>query len=303
VLVDAWNPIRADTMTTDSEIPLRVTRDHALAQEWELVLVAQGLSPSVHQTSDGILLSVPEKELERALASLSAYERENPAKLAERDEPIAPAAPLAGTLVAAMLLVFFFLTVSWNPSVPWFERGSADADRILRGELWRTVTALTLHADLVHVLSNAIATAVFLGAVYGTLGVGLGSAVVLLAGAGGNLANALLHGSSHVSVGASTAIFGSVGLLGSFGMVRRRRTTPGRRAWLPVAAALALLAILGTGGQRVDILAHLFGFLLGGVLGILFAFVAPDPPRQGVQWLCGFTALALLIYCWTLALG
>jgi membrane associated rhomboid family serine protease len=303
VLVDAWNPIRADTMTTDSEIPLRVTRDHALAQEWELVLVAQGLSPSVHQTSDGILLSVPEKELERALASLSAYERENPAKLAERDEPIAPAAPLAGTLVAAMLLVFFFLTVSWNPSVPWFERGSADADRILRGELWRTVTALTLHADLVHVLSNAIATAVFLGAVYGTLGVGLGSAVVLLAGAGGNLANALLHGSSHASVGASTAIFGSVGLLGSFGMVRRRRTTPGRRAWLPVAAALALLAILGTGGQRVDILAHLFGFLLGGVLGILFAFVAPDPPRQGVQWLCGFTALALLIYCWTLALG
>jgi membrane associated rhomboid family serine protease len=291
-------------MTTDSETPLRVTRDHALAQEWELVLVAQGLSPSVHQTSDGILLSVPEKELERALASLSAYERENPAKLAERDEPIASAAPLAAILVAAMLVVFFSVTVSWNPSVPWFERGSADADRILRGELWRTVTALTLHADIVHVLSNAIAAAVFLGAVYGMSGVGLGSALVLLAGAGGNLANALLHGSSHVSVGASTAIFASVGILGSSGMVRRRRrATPRRRAWLPVAAALALLAILGTGGQRVDILAHLFGFLLGGVLGILFAFVAPDPPGLGVQWLCGFTVLALLIYCWTLALG
>jgi rhomboid protease GluP len=291
-------------MTTDSEIPLRVTRDLALAQEWELVLVAQGLSPSVHQTSDGILLSVPAKELERALASLSAYERENPAKLPEREEPIASATPLAGILVAAMLVIFFSVTVSWNPSVPWFERGSADADRILRGELWRTVTALTLHADIVHVLSNAIAAAVFLGAVYGMLGVGLGSALVLLAGAGGNLANAFLHGSSHVSVGASTAIFASVGMLGSFGMVRRRRrATSRRRAWLPVAAALALLAILGTGGQRVDILAHLFGFLLGGVLGILFAFVAPDPPGQGVQWLCGFTVLALLIYCWTLALG
>jgi rhomboid protease GluP len=291
-------------MTRDSGIPLRVTRDLALAQEWELVLTAQGLSPSVHQTSDGILLSVPENELERALASLSAYERENPAKLTERDEPIASAAAPAGILVAAMLVVFFCVTVSWNPSVLWFERGSADADRILRGELWRTVTALTLHADLVHVLSNAMAAAVFLGAVYGTLGVGLGSALVLLAGAGGNLANALLHGSSHVSVGASTAIFASVGLLGSFGMVRRRRrAAPGRRAWLPVAAALALLAILGTGGQRVDILAHLFGFLLGGVLGMLFAFAAPDPPRQGVQWLCGFTVLALLVYCWTLALG
>jgi rhomboid protease GluP len=290
-------------MTTDSEIPMRLTRDLALAQEWELVLVAQGFSPSVHQTSDGILLSVPEKELERALASLSAYERENQAKLAEGDKPITSATPLAGILVAAMLVIFFAVTVSWYPSLPWFERGSADADRILRGELWRTVTALTLHADIVHVLSNAIAAAVFLGAVHGMLGVGLGSALVLLAGAGGNLANALLYGSSHVSVGASTAIFASVGMLGSFGMVQRRRATPRRRAWLPVAAALALLAILGTGGQRVDILAHLFGFLLGGVLGILFAFVAPDPPGQAVQWLCGFTVLALLISCWTLALG
>jgi len=118
---------------TDSEIPLRVTRDLALAQEWGLVLVAKGLSPSVHQTSDGILLSVPEKELERALASLSAYERENQAKFAERDESIAAAAPLAGILVSATLVVFFSFTVSWNPSVPWFERGAADADKILRG--------------------------------------------------------------------------------------------------------------------------------------------------------------------------
>jgi rhomboid protease GluP len=290
-------------MTADSEIPVRVTRDQALAQELELVLVAQGFSPSVRQTSDGILLSVPEKEIERALASLSAYERENTAKLAERDEPIASPNPLAGILVATMLVVFFAVTVSWSPSVPWFERGSGDAARILRGELWRTVTALTLHADIVHVLSNAIAAAVFLAAVYGMLGVGLGSALVLLAGAGGNLANALLHGSSHVSVGASTAIFACVGILGSFGMVRRRRATAGRRAWLPLAAALALLAILGTAGQRVDLLAHLFGFLLGGVLGILFAFVSPDPAGLGVQWLCGFTVLALVIYCWALALG
>src|SRR3989338_6813109 len=83
---------------------------------------------------------------------------------------------------------------------------------------------------------------------------------------------------------------------------RERNAARGRRAWIPIAAALALLAMLGTGGQRVDVWAHLSGLLLGGVLGILIAFVAPRPPGLRVQWTCGSAALAVLIYCWTLAL-
>ena len=293
----------AVAMTKHSEVPLRVTRDHNLVEEWELVLLAQDLSPSVRRTEDGVVLSVPEEEVERALAGLSAYESENPPKLKEGDEPVGSPHLLGGIAVAGMLLVFFSATIIWNQTVPWFERGSADANRILLGELWRTVTALTLHADLVHAATNAIAAALFIGAVSGMLGLGLGSALVLLAGAGGNLANALLYGSPHVSVGASTSVFGAVGMLGGLGMVRRRRrAVRRRRAWVPIAAALALLAMLGTGGERVDVWAHLFGLLLGGVLGILIAFVVPRPPGFRVQWACGSAALAVLIYCWTLAL-
>jgi rhomboid protease GluP len=289
-------------LTKGSEIPLRVTSDHNLAQEWELALLAQGLSPSLSRTRDGFVLSVPEEEVKRALDGLSAYERENPPKQRERDEPAEPPDLVAGALIAEILLLFFFITV-WQPTVEWFERGSADADRILQGELWRTVTALSLHANLVHALSNAIGITVFLGALSSILGLGLSSALVLLAGAGGNLANALIHGSSHVSIGASTAVFGAVGMLGGLGLARRgRRKVSRRRAWVPVAAALALLAMLGTGGERVDVLAHLFGFLFGGVFGLLFAFVAPSPPGRLVQWSCGSAAFAMLISCWLLAL-
>jgi len=294
----------AVTMSNDSEFPLRVTRDQRLAEEWELVLLAQGLSPTVRRSADGIVLSVPAGEMDRARAALSAYVSENPPKIAEGREPISSASSFAASAVAGLLiLAFFSVTVISNPTMSWFERGSADADKILNGELWRTVTALTLHADVAHAASNAIALALFLGAVSSVLGTGLGCALILLAGGGGNLANAFMHGSPHISVGASTAIFGAVGVLGGLGVVMRRtRALSGRRAWLPFAAALALLGMLGTGGERVDIWAHLFGLLVGGILGILSALVTQHPPGFGIQWACGGAAVAMLIYCWTLAL-
>jgi rhomboid protease GluP len=289
-------------MNQDSQILLRITSDRHLAEEWELVLLAQGLTPILHPSPDGVILSVPETEVNRALVSLSAYERENPRELVERVEPLEPGSLLAGIVVALMLLIFFFITVQWLPALPWFDRGSADAQRILQGELWRTVTALTLHADIAHALSNAIATALFLTAVSTMLGVGFGGALVLLAGAGGNLANAYLQGLPHDAVGASTAIFGAVGLLGSVGMTRRRRKGFSRwRVWLPVAAALALFGMLGSGGQRVDIWAHLFGLLIGAVLGIIIAWIAPHTPGLRIQWICGTAAVGALVYCWTLA--
>ncbi|HVO92368.1 MAG TPA: rhomboid family intramembrane serine protease [Terriglobales bacterium] len=241
--------------------------------------------------------------MDRALASLSAYEQENPRKVAEQVEPMKAGSVLAGVTLALVLLVFFFVTVQWLPAPAWFERGSADAQLIIQGELWRTVTALTLHADVAHVLSNAVAAAVFFSVLSSMVGAGLGGALVLLAGAGGNLADAFLQGSPHVAVGASTAVFGAVGMLGSLGMIRRRRRALSRwRGWLPIAASLALLGMLGSGGERVDIWAHLLGLVVGAVLGILTALVAPRAPGAVVQWTCGTAAAAVLIYCWTLAL-
>ncbi len=290
-------------MTDATQLTVRVTGDLDLAQEWELVLIAQGLSPSRRHTGHAIVLSVPEEEVGRALAALSAYEKENAPKPEERDETVSYGSLAAGVAVAALLRLFFFVTASWDPGLSWIERGSADAEKIIRGEVWRAVTALALHADVVHVVSNAVAAALFLGAVYGTLGAGVGSALVLLAGAGGNIINAFLQGYPHMSIGASTSVFGAVGILGGRAMARRRLQAARRpRAWLPVAAALALLALLGTEGERVDVLAHLFGFLVGGGLGILSAFFAPRPPGVSAQWVFGSAALALIVYCWNLAL-
>ena len=162
-------------MSDDPEISLRQTSDDKLADEWALVLLAQGLSPRVRRRPDGAVLSVPEDQVERARAVLSAYENENPKKKpAESLEPTQTAGSLVGSAVAGILiLLFFIITDISNSTMSWFERGSADAQKILNGECWRTVTALTLHADVVHALSNAIAVALFLGVVSSILGIGL----------------------------------------------------------------------------------------------------------------------------------
>jgi membrane associated rhomboid family serine protease len=291
-------------MNQGSEILLRVSADHNLVREWQLVLLAQGLSSSVRPSGDGVILSVPEAEVDRAHAALLAYDNENAVKFADRHEPASSVRLLAGGIISGIfVLVMFCVTTVWFPTVAWFERGGADADRILHGELWRTVTSLTLHADFGHAASNAAATALFFGMVSNLLGLGLGCALVLLAGAGGNLANAFLHGSSHLAIGASTAVFGAVGVIGGLSMARHRRNASSRRrAWLSIAAALALLGMLGTAGARVDVWAHLCGFLVGAILGIAAAYVAPHPPGLRIQWAWGSAAVGVLMYCWTLAL-
>jgi membrane associated rhomboid family serine protease len=161
------------------------------------------------------------------------------------------------------------------------------------------VTALTLHADAAHLLGNAVGCAVFVTAVLRLLGPGLGGWLVLLAGAGGNALNALVHGARHSSIGFSTAVFGAIGILGGLQFGRKRGQ---RRAWLAIAGALGLLAMLGT-SERTDILAHLFGLLVGLVLGLAAGVAVPRPPGAAAQWTLAAGAVAVLAGSWLLAVG
>ena len=182
------------------------------------------------------------------------------------------------------------------------ERGSADAGRIVAGEWWRTVTALTLHADAPHVIGNAGASVVLVGAVSHQLGPGVGLCVLLLAGAGGNALTAFAHGTHHNSVGASTAMFGAIGILAATRVMSRGRRPAARKRWMIVAASLALLALLGTSSGS-DLLAHLFGLLLGGAVGLAAAPTLPRPLGAPVQWALAVAVLAVVVGAWLRAVA
>src|SRR5262249_20260663 len=135
------------------------------------------------------------------------------------------------------------------------------------------------------------------------LGPGVGAWLVLLAGAGGNALTALTHGAPYISVGASTAVFGALGILAVLQFVARRpRPSAGRRAWEVIAASLALVGTLGTGPQS-DILAHFFGLLVGATLGIGPALARRQPLGRLSQWLLALAAGAVVLGCWGIALA
>jgi rhomboid protease GluP len=94
-----------------------------------------------------------------------------------------------------------------------------------------------------------------------------------------------------------------VGLLCGLEAWRRERVSlPWRGAWVPLGAGVALLAMLGSGGEDVDYGAHILGMLAGMGLGYVAApRLSPHPPGRGIQILSGFSALALLGASWLCA--
>jgi membrane associated rhomboid family serine protease len=282
--------------------PLRVTADQRRVDDWALALASAGIDSRIDRSADGYALVVRPSEWEHADRVLIAFDAENRPRPAPPQEPPEAGMSPAAIVAALLLCAFFVVTGPRDRGAAWFEHGAATALRINDGELWRTVTALTLHADFPHILSNAATLMVFGTALCGVLGGGVGIWVLLLSGATGNWLNAALRGAGHSAVGASTAVFGGVGALAAIQLIRRRRGAPmsAWTAWAPVAGGLALLGFLGTAPQT-DVLAHLFGFAAGGLLGIMAFPTAVWRNRQGLQLALSLAAAALVAASWIAA--
>jgi membrane associated rhomboid family serine protease len=146
-----------------------------------------------------------------------------------------------------------------------------------RHEWWRPFTALFLHADVPHLLGNLLSGMFFGTMVARTIGPWRGWALILACGTAGNLITSLITWpESFVSIGASTAVFGALGILSGSGfiaMLRQRARLPWARIAAPVLAGVVLLGWLGGGreGGNTDVLGHVFGFASGLAAGVMVA--------------------------------
>src|SRR5258705_8472751 len=163
---------------------VRVTPSRQRADEWAVVLAAAGTPHWLRRRIDGWAVIVPPDDAPSALASHAAYDEESSREGPSRRDETTSARPMTivGAIVALLLIGFFAITGPRAARSVWFERGSADATRMMAGEWWRAITALTLHAHPPHPAGNPPATVVLVTAVCWYLGPGVGLWLLLLAG-------------------------------------------------------------------------------------------------------------------------
>jgi membrane associated rhomboid family serine protease len=273
--------------------------DERGCSELALVLEARGIPWRKEGSNTQWLLSVRAADAAAAARELNAYRRENMRAGATVSPPTAIGSGWFGIVsYVAVLLVVAVLAHELAFSIDWLAIGRMDAGRLLAGEAWRALTALTLHVDTVHLLSNVAFGTLFTYFVARYLGGGVGWIAILASGAFGNALNGWLTGPDHRSIGASTAVFGALGLLTAYTWRRGfPRGTSLRSRLAPVVAGIALLAYTGTAGENTDLGAHLLGFGVGFLIGLVAARIVSPPPARA-QVAAGAAAWLLVIGSW-----
>ena len=273
-----------------------------------LVLDATAV-PYEFEAGDGAWrLRVAPQAADRAREQLCRYveERSNLAERQRGRSELQARKPFGGAAFGAAGYAIALLLLAWcagdSPlGIDWTAAGALEAPaRGQHADWWRAITALTLHQGPEHLVGNlafGIAGGVLCTRLFGY---GLGWLGILAAGALANGIEMLIAPAGHSAIGASTAVFGSIGLLSGYAWHQRLTL---RERWLyrftPLIGGVSLLGLLGAGGEHIDVLGHLLGFLVGLALGWGYALAGiPRTRRAAPQNLAAGAGVALILAAW-----
>jgi len=134
---------------------------------------------------------------------------------------------------------------------------------ILDFELWRLITSMFLHADVIHLFSNVVALLIFGAAVENNFRRYQYLIIYFLSGLIGNIFSLILLPLNVISLGASGAIFGLIGAVFIF-FAREDQS------FIFLGLIYILYFIIMSFAPGINPWAHLFGLLGGVVFGYFF---------------------------------
>jgi len=263
------------------------------------VLAAAGIFCQTSRQLNRWTLSVNDEDREKALFEIESYYRENNRLIRDTPEDSLPPLDFSSGILAALVILAFHISIIRYTGMEFFlNTFGASASSIRHGELYRIVTALFLHSSAMHLFGNMTGLVFLVPVVCRIQGFGAGLLSILISGAFGNYINAHFYQKDHLSIGASTAVFGAVGILVAYRFVIALRSPRQRfKIWMPIGSGLCLLGLFSA-GEHTDILAHLFGFSCGMASGYLFHRILKEPPRPFYQYLAFSAVLSIILLSW-----
>jgi rhomboid protease GluP len=272
-------------------------------EQQALVLRAMGIRCDIVFQGDAFVLLVAPEDTAAAHRQLAHYLAENVAAAPEpiRPPPMHRFAWVACTLYVCLLIVPGFLAGRYAFGFDWYAVGALSSAMIAHQEWWRAMTALTLHVDHGHLLTNIGFGVLFSYPAARLVGSGVALTGMMLAATFGNVFDALLMPSTHVAIGASTIVFAALGLISAYSWrLQFSRRLRWAHRWAPLVIGTALLGLIGSSGENTDVLGHLTGFFCGVGAGVLLARIpAQNFSKPRVQIASAVATCMLCALAWT----
>ena len=295
-------------MQHDSHIIRPPTEQKTL--EWVAALSASGIPHQLHHDSEGWVLKLAEQHLEAAQLEIAEFEQVNqnwPPSVRPKSLPVGVNdKSWSGLTGSVIILAFFVLLGAFDSERAIHLAAASHSVALVNGEWWRPITALCMHSGFSHVAGNAAFLALFALSICRLIGSGVGWFLILASGIIGNVIVAKLSTHLHVSVGASTSVFGALGILSMMQAVLAYQSelqwhSIFSRLWLPLMAGAGFLGLMGV-SENADLAAHFYGFVIGLLLGLSATPLIQHPLPFWPQRLLQITCLATLLWAWRAAL-
>jgi rhomboid protease GluP len=265
-------------------------------------LMYQGIKATIDDGADGRGwgLLVPTPEHSEGIQAIKLYRSEN--RHWRWRQPVSWLGIVFDWKISfwGLLLVAFY-TLSHTTRPEFQIAGCMDNSAVWAGQWWRICTAMLLHADIAHLVSNVIFGTILLGLAMGRYGSGLGLLASYLSGASGNAAGLIVYPQSHLGLGASGMVMGGLGMLAIQSLKLLRQNPISRKYVLRALMAGLMLFVLFGLSPETDVVAHSVGFVMGLLLGGVLRSLPRSWRNPKMDLAAGFMLCGLMVLSGVLA--